>query len=894
MRIGIGNTVPERSNLPGQSGGGIVIPYDFQFEVTGAVSIKANAAGSGNFTISWPNGTTSTLSGNNNSISAPDGTAGIVSINNLELDDTYVDEFAIVGGQANVSKVISWGQNSWNSLSNAFENCTNLTEIGETSLITDSTGNLNYAFKGCTSLTSVNMTPWNLSQGLQGRELFAGCTNIAQIYWTGVAKLKQSIAGMFKDVGTTVAAGCNFQTNNLDFSSSAVVTTGNTSAGGDGMFTNALIDADNSDISNWDFRTNIASINHIHTFRNARVVGDDKTLNISNWKTDSTNSINFSLMFDQFNEDPGNVRTDHNLSLNMTNWQFGSGTTKSLLSQAFRLANFRKIIGLNTWTSGVVQRVDYMFQSTNFWAIQEGDNFSDAFWVDSAITSGMLSMFQYHGKDLAESDWGESPNIKGLSKSTTATTNQSVASMFQSARYTTTLSFEDFDMATGYGAANGTTIGYHIYDIKIKKNGVVSGGVDYSNARIKFVGGSYANWSTAEISFLTFGPDIDFTLMTNWTVAFNNSFPDWPLTFATNLNLTNLTTIGLSRTLTPCQADNFIRAVHDTNYLIGAPTPFSFSLGDSQVTNSPSVVNSKLLALEAAGYTITDGNPGTTMPFEYTTPINVNTPATPTGSFTGGTFSSSNGNIEVNATTGVINTPNGGNTTIRYTLADGCYNEQAINVVGQLNNVYSMEFDGTDDFIDAGTGVGNALGASATNFSVSGWFKTVVSPLPSGEGLFAFGNGPTNPVADAPFFIRQQNYNTLYVESRTASGTTGRIGFTFDVRPLSWRHYCIVYDGTQTNKFDRIKCYINGIPITTQTGTFGTIPISINLTNKTNFIGAGSTNEYYQGSIDELAVFNYSLTEAQALIIYNATGTGKTADLNSLTTPPIAWYRMGD
>lgn len=878
--MGLGMPIPDLSNKPGAGRPGWSAgTYDFQFEVTGAVTIKAQPAATGqSFTIKWPNGTEQTTTGSN-SIPAPDSTAGVVSINK-KTDTTYADEFAIVGGQSLVTKVLSWGQNSWNSLSNAFENCTNLTEIRETSLITDSIGNLNYAFKGCTSLTSVNMTPWNLSQGFRARELFAGCTNIAQIDWTGVARLSQSIAGMFKDVGTTVAAGCNFQTNNLDFSSSAVVTTGGTSATGDGMFTNALIDADNSDISNWDFRTNIGNINLFHTFRNARVVGDDKTLNISNWKMYCTGTMNLSLMFDQFNEDPGNVRTDHNLSLNMTNWQFGSGTTKSLFGQAFRLGNFRKIIGLNTWTSGVVERVEYMFQSTNFWAIQEGDNFSDAFWANSAITYGMTSMFQSHGYSLAESDWGESPNIKGLSKSTTTTANQSMQNTFQNARYTTTLSFEDVDFATGYGAANGTVISYHIYNIKIKKNGVASGGVDYSNAKIKFTGTSYANWATAEISFLTFGPDIDFTLMTTWPVAFTNNFPDWPLTFATNLNLTNLTSIGLSRTLTPCQADNFIRAVHDTNYLIGAPTPFSFSLGNSQVTNSPSVVNSKLLALEAAGYTITDGNPGTTMPFEYTTPININTQAIPSGSFTGGQFSSSNGDIEVDDLTGEINTPNSGSTTIRYTItATGCYNEQAINVVGQLNNVYSMAFDGINDYIDTGAGVGNALGNSVSDMTISMWVN--ITPGSSNDGIFKIGAIATDV---GEFSIRVAT--DARIQAYFGASTVYR---SYDVLAAgNWNHIAIVKQGTT------VSGYVNG-SLTTPAFSGGNIPSTLNFSNKPTFIGLyWNTSFLFNGKIDEVGIFNTALTGAEVQSIYNATETGKTADLNDLTTPPIAWYRMGD
>ena len=48
------------------------------------------------------------------------------------------------------------------------------------------------------------------------------------------------------------------------------------------------------------------------------------------------------------------------------------------------------------------------------------------------------------------------------------------------------------------------------------------------------------------------------------------------------------------------------------------------------------------------------------------------------------------------------------------------------------------------------------------------------------------------------------------------------------------------------------------------------------------------------GKIDEVGIFNAALTATDVQSIYNATTTGKTADLNDLSTPPIAWYRMGD
>ena len=57
------------------------------------------------------------------------------------------------------------------------------------------------------------------------------------------------------------------------------------------------------------------------------------------------------------------------------------------------------------------------------------------------------------------------------------------------------------------------------------------------------------------------------------------------------------------------------------------------------------------------------------------------------------------------------------------------------------------------------------------------------------------------------------------------------------------------------------------------------------------YIGRIATS-YADGYIDEVAIFSTELSETQVQNIYNATTTGKTADLSSLS--PVAWYRMGD
>ena len=53
---------------------------------------------------------------------------------------------------------------------------------------------------------------------------------------------------------------------------------------------------------------------------------------------------------------------------------------------------------------------------------------------------------------------------------------------------------------------------------------------------------------------------------------------------------------------------------------------------------------------------------------------------------------------------------------------------------------------------------------------------------------------------------------------------------------------------------------------------------------------------YFPGNIDEVALFDYDLSNSQIYDIYTSTTTGKTANLNgnSNIKAPVAWYRMGD
>lgn len=255
---------------------------------------------------------------------------------------------------------------------------------------------------------------------------------------------------------------------------------------------------------------------------------------------------------------------------------------------------------------------------------------------------------------------------------------------------------------------------------------------------------------------------------------------------------------------------------------------------------------------------------------------------------TGGTFSGSTG-LVINSTTGVIDLDAStiASHTVTYdTTSSGssvCPNTstQTVDIVAalaQVNNVYSMSFDGAS-YIDVGTTL-TGLGIS-TEFSISFWFnssnltqyETIIN-APTSALVWASGFGAQIVDSKLRFWINQWNDSSSFVNSNTLSTNT-------------WYHAVATFSNTSG-----IKMYINaGTPITnTQTTLDG-------LTNPIN-IGASISTYFFNGKIDEVAVFNTALTELEVKKIYYATeivsGVSKTADLSQLTTPPVKWYRMGD
>lgn len=112
---------------------------------------------------------------------------------------------------------------------------------------------------------------------------------------------------------------------------------------------------------------------------------------------------------------------------------------------------------------------------------------------------------------------------------------------------------------------------------------------------------------------------------------------------------------------------------------------------------------------------------------------------------------------------------------------------------------------------------------------------------------------------------------------------------TTDIKDGNWHHVAVTFD----NSTRELKGYTDGS--LTETHTTG----SASNTNNIQTIGAWKTGStgYFNGGIDEFAVFNTVLSEETIQAIHDATANnpGKVADLSE--TPegaPAAWYRMGD
>ena len=435
MRIGIGNTIPERVSLPGQSGGGVVIPDEFIFEVNAAIGntidlTTRNNGAAADFIINWGEGADETVNAATASHTYASSGTKVVKINKAGTN-TPVNDFNVLAtneGRSIVTKISNWGATEWYSLRDGFDSCTNLTIVDSaTQLLTASNASSLFreTFHDCTGLTVADMSNWATNNNvwyLFGT--FNGCTNISlvkipssRVVPANLFSASTAGASPFQNVGTTTTDGTTFELEGLDLSNSTATNATN-------VFANCKINGNTSDFSNWKFSSNITSIGQMFYF--AQVAGTNPTLNCSGWTTLQAN--NFGGTFRGLN----NSTSPNNLTLNVSNWNVSNATAFGLFMghvySANRIAN---IIGLSTWgaTPGGVN-LGFFFCNMAYLKLTSDDNFSDTF-INSLTPASMGSAFQSIGYSLSFGDFGEPPNLASLDLSNCT----AISSAFSSSRH---------------------------------------------------------------------------------------------------------------------------------------------------------------------------------------------------------------------------------------------------------------------------------------------------------------------------------------------------------------------------------------------------------------------------------------------------------------------------
>jgi len=203
------------------------------------------------------------------------------------------------------------------------------------------------------------------------------------------------------------------------------------------------------------------------------------------------------------------------------------------------------------------------------------------------------------------------------------------------------------------------------------------------------------------------------------------------------------------------------------------------------------------------------------------------------------------------------------------------------------SNVYSLDFDGVDDYVDFGDD--NAFSISSyAGFTVSAWIKSSVDRKTI---LSKFVNSAST--AEYNFIIGRSGKLEFYVYGGGSNAVYQFLSVnTPTVHDGNWHHVAVTFDKTDSSS--SIYLYIDGVEYAgssgaTTYGSNGTWAASTNTTSPL-LLGSVQSADYFNGNIDELAIFGSVKTGAEISSIYNS---GTPTDLSGESNL-VGYWRNGD
>jgi hypothetical protein len=172
-------------------------------------------------------------------------------------------------------------------------------------------------------------------------------------------------------------------------------------------------------------------------------------------------------------------------------------------------------------------------------------------------------------------------------------------------------------------------------------------------------------------------------------------------------------------------------------------------------------------------------------------------------------------------------------------------------VTGKRN--YSMDFDGSDDTVNFGS---PTLLKLTDSIGISMWVKPDSNALSSGEHamIHNYDGGGTTGQYEVAFINGALEFNYGAASSYVSYNPTPSISFTAG----NWYHIVFTHSGSNSTGY----FYVNGVKYSTNRTGSATIPSG----GYGNTVVGATT---YSGQLDDIKMFNYTLTDSQAKLIYN-------------------------
>ena len=201
------------------------------------------------------------------------------------------------------------------------------------------------------------------------------------------------------------------------------------------------------------------------------------------------------------------------------------------------------------------------------------------------------------------------------------------------------------------------------------------------------------------------------------------------------------------------------------------------------------------------------------------------------------------------------------------------------------SNTHSLNFDGTDDRLDASS----AVTPSATSGTISAWIKTTSTAYQAIVSTADTSGGGT-------WGWMAVFNNKLRITFRESGGTVKTADGSTTINDGNWHHVVALSNGTAYN------LYVDGSAETltnsNNDGTWFSDLTSLTSTNIGSHVRTSAGN-FFSGNLDEVAVWDSALTSSQITNIYKGESDGGSGGTNStpgdlLSFNPKAWWRMGD